>query len=376
MTRCAVSAHLCAFDGKLYSVATQSYSEAFWSALMFPQWGYTIPVSVFMLGACSVYDSSLLTTSPIVPGGAGGAAGADVAGAAGVSGVGAGVSGGGGREPESEAGASGSANELGGGAGSGAVSGNAQGGAGASAGGSGGTAGTATGGNAGMGGGGAAGAPVVLALETIDTMEDHDGAIDNTGSRNGDWYAGHDATATGMQTPGSTFTMSALPTSDSRYNASTDKWAAMTKGMGFNDWGEDMGFNMMLVPVGEMYHPPYDATPYCGVHFFARVGVGASSTVIFRVPDKNSLPDGGICGVGGMPCYAYFQKVYSFNTTWTEYNVLFSDLRSTGWPTALAQNAIFSVEFGLASKSVFELWIDDVSFLKKPAGGACPTVYP
>jgi hypothetical protein len=341
---------------------------------MFPQWGYTIPVSVFMLGACSVYDSSLLATSPIVQGGAGGAAGAFITGAGGVS-----AGSGGGREPD-EAGAAGLSNDVGGGAsaGSGATSGSAQGGTGAASGAagapSGGTVGTATGGKGGTSG--AAGAPVVLALETIDTMEDHDGAIDNTGSRNGDWYAGHDATATGVQTPGSTFTMTALPTTDSRYNAATDKWAAMTKGMGFNDWGEDLGFNMMLVPVGEMYHPPYDATPYCGVHFFGRVGVGASSTVIVRVPDKNSLPDGGVCGGGGMPCYAYFQKVYSFNTTWTEYNVLFSELRSTGWPTSLTQNAIFSVEFGLANKSVFELWIDDVSFLKKPAGGVCPTVYP
>jgi hypothetical protein len=334
---------------------------------MFPQWGYTIPVSVFMLGACSVYDSSLLTTSPIVQGGAGGAAGAAVAG------VGAssfGASSNGGREADSEAGEAGLSNDVGGGganAGSGAVSGSEQGGAG-------GAAGTASAGHGGTSGG--AGAGVVLALETIDTMEDHDGAIDHTGTRNGDWYAGHDATATGVQTPGSTFTMTALPTTDSRYSA-TDQWAAMTKGMGFNDWGEDLGFNMMLVPVGEMYHPPYDATPYCGLHFFARVGVGASSTVIVRVPDKNSLPDGGVCSSSGaMPCYAYFQKVYSFNTTWTEYNVLFSDLRSTGWPTALAQNAIFSVEFGLASKSVFELWIDDISFLKKPVGGVCPLVYP
>jgi hypothetical protein len=307
--------------------------------------------------------------------GAGGTAG-NAAGAAG-SATG-GVPSNGGSEPEPEAGAAGLV-ETGGGSGVGAAAGMS----GAAGGATGGTGGGPSGGmagstTAGQGGGGAAGgggASVVLALETIDTMEDHDGAIDNTASRNGDWYAGHDATASGVQTPGSTFTMTALPTTDARYSA-TDKWASMTKGMGFNDWGEDLGFNMMLVPVGDTKHPPYDATPYCGVHFFGRVGAGASTTVIVRVPDKNSLPDGGICGVGGMPCYAYFQKVFSFNTTWTEYNVLFTDLKATGWPTALAQNAIFSVEFGLANKSVFELWIDDVSFLKKPVGGVCPTVYP
>jgi hypothetical protein len=341
---------------------------------MFPQWGYTIPVSVFMLGACSVYDSSLLSTSPIVQSGAGGTAGSGVAGTGGLS-AGAGSSGG--REAEPEAGAAGLSTEMGGNgasAGSGATAGGAQGGTGGAAGGAaGGTGGTSSGGK-----GGTAGAPV-LALETIDTMEDHDGAIDNTGSRNGDWYAGHDATATGVQTPGSSFAMTALPTTDTRYNASTDKWAAMTKGMGFNDWGEDMGLNMMLVPVGEMYHPAYNATGYCGIHFYGRVGVGANPNVIVRVPDKYSLPDGGQCtaGVGTTtPCYAYYQKVYSFSTNWTEYNVLFTDLHTSGWPPKFAQDAIFSVEFGLPSHSVFELWIDDISFLKKPAGGSCPTVYP
>ena len=74
---------------------------------MFPQWGYTFPVSVFMLGACSVYDPSLLATSPIIQGGAGGTAGESVAGGSASAGA---LSTGG----ESEAGASGSSNEVGG----------------------------------------------------------------------------------------------------------------------------------------------------------------------------------------------------------------------------------------------------------------------
>ncbi len=324
---------------------------------MLPRWGHTIPVAVFMLSACSVYDASLLATNAVVSGGAGGSAGS-LLGNAGLSSAAAGA--------DSDAGAGGvPADEPDAGGNS------ATGGVGASGGASG-NGGTAA---AGVGGGVAgSGAAPVLDLENIDTMEDNNAAIEYVGTRNGDWYAGHDATATGMQFPGSAFVMSALDKADPRYAQS--KYAAMTKGSGFTDWGEDLGFNLMLVNATTGKHPTYDASAYCGVRFFAHVGTGASSSVIVRVPDKNSLPDGGVCGVGGMPCYLSFQKVSSFTTTWTEYDVLFSDLRNNGWATALAQNAIYGLEFGLSPSSVFELWVDDVSFLKKPAGGACPASYP
>ncbi len=337
---------------------------------MSAQWGFTIPVTVFMLGACSVYDPSLLATNQIVAAagaGAGGTAGDRMPG---TSGAGA-TSSGAGADAE-DAGAGGVAGIGPGGGAGGVTTGGA--GGGQPGGGVGGV--VSTGGTSGHGGDGGTGGKVVLALENIDTMEDNNGAIE--APRNGDWYVGHDDTATGTQTPGATFVMTALPTTDTRYNASTDKYAAMTKGVGFNVWGEDMGFNIMLVDPTTKMHPQYDASAYCGVHFYGRVGAGANNTVIVRVPDKYSLPDGGQCTVttSDKPCYEYFQKVYSFNTTWTEYNVLFSQLKGTGWPTALDLNAIYSIEFGLAAASTFELWIDDVSFLKKPASGVCPTSYP
>ncbi len=345
---------------------------------MSAQWGFTIPVTVFMLGACSVYDSSLLATNPIVASAGAGAGGTAGEGASAASGAGTGAMTSNAGAETDDAGAGGLPSELGGSGGM-LTTGGSGGGASAGAGGAqagGGSGGVSGGGASGHGGDGGSAGKVVLALENIDTMEDNNGAIE--APRNGDWYAGHDDTATGTQTPGATFVMTALPITDARYNASTDKYAAMTKGVGFNVWGEDMGFNIMLVDPSTHMHPQYDASAYCGIHFYGRVGVGANNTVVVRVPDKNSLPDGGQCTTttSDKPCYQYFQKVYSFNTTWTEYNVLFSQLKGTGWPTALDLNAIYSIEFGLAASSTFELWIDDASFLKKPVSGVCPVSYP
>jgi hypothetical protein len=334
--------------------------------LMFAERAWTIPVAVLVLGGCSVYDASLLSTDQAVADGAGGSTGTS-AGTSGDTGVSAGASGMGASAAGVGAGESGT-----GGSSSAGVAGAAAGTAGAamgdaSAAGASGAAGTsAVGGTGGALGG--------LALDLIDDMEDDDAVIDYDGSgRDGDWYVGDDMTAGGTQFPTPpAFMMSALDQTDPRYPAS--KYAAMTKGSGFTLWGEDMGFNMKLVDVGTGKHPPYDASAYCGLHLFGKVGTGAGSEVLLRVPDKNSHPDGGVCGSSEKPCDLHYQKQETFGTSWQEYSVLFTDLTRSGWgPITFQVTAIYGVEFGLLPNTKFELWVDDISFLKKPTSGVCPT---
>jgi hypothetical protein len=330
---------------------------------MLAHWGLRIPLLVCVLGACSVYDDSLLSSSPVLASGAAGLSGAE-AGTAGGSGSSAGL-----EEPDA-----GAAGNLTSGGEGGSVAGAGAGGAphaGAGAGGSpaGGSAGTAGGGVVQAG---SAGAAIVLALEQISNMETGT-TIDQSNGRNGDFYAGHDLTA-GTQFPGAPFVMSALPTTDPRYSSS-DKMAAMTNGMGFTDWGENIGFNLNLVNGTTGKHPLYDASAYCGFHFFAKVGASPASTrVLFRVTEKYSLPDGGTCGLGGQPpCYHYFQKQFDFTPAWQEKSVLFTDLTCLDCQkTALDPKVLFGVEFGLPPNAKFEFWFDDMSFLKKPISGMCP----
>ena len=324
---------------------------------MLGHWGYRIPVLMSVLGACSVYDASLLSSSAVVNGGAAGAE----AGTAGTAGS---LAGGGSEDEAGAAGSSAGAGEAGGTVGGGGGTG----GSGGSSAGAGGSVGGMGGSSAGQPSAGSGGAPVPLELELIDDMENGDTVIDATNGRGGDWYAAHDLTATGTQSP-NPFGVTALAATDSRYPKS--KFAAMTMGMGFTDWGENLGFNMKLL--NGATHPPYNATAYCGVHFFGKVGAGASTKALFRVIDKYSHPDGGECGTGGKPCYQYFQKQLTFTTAWQEQSVLFTDLVNASWPPKLALDAVFSVEFGLTASAKFEIWVDDVAFLKKPASGVCPT---
>ncbi len=312
-----------------------------------------------------MYDPSLLSTD----------AGLSGSGSAGLAGAQAGVSGsaasggtagasaghGGSGADDNEAGAAGATpGSEGGGAG---TAGGGTAGGGASAGTSGSSGAAGSGGNAGGSAGG-----TVLALELISNMESST-TLDPTNGRNGDFYVGHDLTA-GTQFPGSPFVMSALPTSDARYSAS-DKMAAMTSGMGFTDWGENIGFNFNLVSGNK--RPVYNASAYCGLHFFVKVGASPAATrAIVRFTDKYSLPDGGVCGVGGSPCYHYFQKQFDFTPTWQEKSVLFTDFTCLDCQKpALDPSVLYGVEFGLPANGKFELWFDDISFLKKDAGG-CP----
>ena len=326
---------------------------------MSAQWGYRIPVLVLVLGACSVYDASLLITTGPLGGAGAGAAGesGSQAGSGGLPSANAGMG-----DVEIEAGAAGNADggapPSGGGMGGTSLGGSSPGGTSGSAG----SAGSIAGGSAGTGG-----APAALEFELIDDMENNDSVIDASNGRGGDWYAANDLTPGGTQTP-SPFVVTALPPTDPRYDKS--KFASMTSGMGFNDWGENLGFNLKLLSGNK--HPAYDATAYCGVHFFGKTAAGASTKALLRIIDKNSHPDGGVCSAGGMPCYQYFQKLLTFTTAWSEQTVLFSDLTCAGWPQALVLKEIFSVEFGLNANSKFGLWVDDISFLKKPASGVCP----
>lgn len=358
---------------------------------MFGKHACTIPAALCLLGACSVYDQSLLSTNQGVGeggstgefGGGGaavtaGTAGRSIGGTSSSAGAsGSGAVGSGGVAGMHAAGAGGTFASTGGssnGGAGGTSAGTSSGGAGAS---SAGTGGSGAGGRVGSAGSSPGGAPSGgsggLALDLIDDMEDDDAVINYDDGRDGDWYVGHDATAGGTQFPGINYMMSPLDSGDSRYSAS-DKYAAMTKGQGFTDWGENMGFNIELVDQSLGKHPSYDASKYCGIHFYGRVGSGASSEVIFRVPDKNSHPDGGVCGAADKPCYIPYQKQLAFTTSWKEYSILFTDLTRSGWgPVTFQVNAIYGVEFGLLPNTKFELWVDDISFFVKPSSGVCPT---
>jgi hypothetical protein len=321
-----------------------------------------------ILTACAVYDDSLVQASHELGGGLGGSGG-ELRGSGGAGGTTAGAV-----DSHTEGGAStgegrvtgadgpdGAAGAGGGGLGGG--SGGAPAGTGGVIAPNGGAAGTAIIGQAGTGGTAtvvdAGNDAPALSEVLIDDMEDGNNFIPAVDGRRGTWSVGNDATKDSEQTPGNPFVMTMIPS-----GRGTSSYAAHTAGHGFTGWGA-----VMLVTLNQLNNDPkqaYDASRCVGVTFWAKVGEGAASTFKIRIADADTLPEGKVCS--GTGCNDHHQILATWSTTWTKYTYLFSDMRQEGWgapqkPFDAAH--IYDVEFQTSETTPFDLWIDDLAFVKK-----------
>jgi hypothetical protein len=305
--------------------------------------GWLVLVSIVV--ACSVYDDSLLP----------------VAG----DGGGSGGSGGGGNTAKG--------GSSGGGAGGSTSTG--KGGSGGGGGSSG--ASTSKGGTTGQGG--------LSVYELIDDMEDGNTIVAVMGNRNGRWVTDNDETAGATTDPPKTNfpgLISDLAGPDARVG-STRAVRLRAEGFESGEWGAYVAVHFRF-PDSTLY----DASSYCGLHFFAKTSADSAGQVEIRMPDQYTIPAGGFCtdpvaagGAGGGPglCYDHHKAVLSPTPEWQEFTVYFSEMMQGNWPTyeqspldGLDLSAVTSIEFFMVKPAIYELWIDDLSFVNKPPGGACP----
>ncbi len=320
-------------------------------------------LSVVSFAACSTYDDSMLVGSlnPNLPAGGGGAsggaahAGTGAGGSSSLAGTGASAEGGG----LNDAGAGGSVDGGDAGESTGGYAGTSTGGTSGGAGGS-----VVTAGAAGLTS--SAGAPSG-SLELIDDFEDGDGVVIPMHGRNGPWYTFSDATVGGKLSP-SPFVVTALGT-----NAHDDSTAGVhLTATGFTDWGAGVGADLVNMAAKKV---AYDVSAYKGIHFYAKIGAGASAALKLLVTTTYSDPSGGICSdampytVPSKRCsdHLYFPK--TIKTTWATYDVLFSDLIQQGFglpQTTLDPKSVYSIQFTMPAKlAAVDLWLDDVSFIVK-----------
>jgi endoglucanase len=112
----------------------------------------------------------------------------------------------------------------------------------------------------------------------------------------------------------------------------------------------------------------YDASKYQGISFFAKKGPGSVSKVRVKVSDKNTDPDGGVCGA----CSNDFGMVLSLSEEWQKFIVPFGALRQeSGWgnprPRSVSPEAVFAIQFAVNEKGkAFDIWVDDLAFTGCP----------
>jgi hypothetical protein len=315
---------------------------------------------------CNVYDSSLLDSSALASGGADGGGVPVVAGSGADANAGAGSNPGGGADTSAGgiglAGADNAGDSSGGTAGSGAGTAGSLSTAGSMSG----------GGSGGLAGGSPGGATGTLSL--IDDMETADANIPAIDGRQGFWSVANDGTVGGKQTPSPTVVMSLIPG-----GRGTSLSAFHTTAMGFTKTGALIGVDLNRKGT---VRQTYDASAYNAVHFWIRVETGSPTAVHFSILDKHTDPGGALCCISITPmncagggsaanglCYDHFgTDLPPATTQWVEQTVTFAALSQVGWGensvTALDAAHVFGIQLNWLSPAM-DLWIDDISFVRK-----------
>jgi len=190
--------------------------------------------------------------------------------------------------------------------------------------------------------------------ELIDDMNDGDRFIPQVNGRAGAWKDSDDGTpgATMFPDPAGLFTMT-------KTGDMCRQYAAYVYGGPFVDTGATVGFGI---------GGPYDASKYDGISFWAKIDSGSYGLRV-AFPDKDTLPDGGLCE-GSAPenqCWDHYgYRITNRTTEWTKYTVSFSSLTQDGWGRSgggFDPSTLFEVQFQIPKNNTFGVWIDDVAFV-------------
>lgn len=217
-------------------------------------------------------------------------------------------------------------------------------------------------------------------LELIDDMEDGDGKIISYAGRTGNWFASNDKTGTQSPELGSQiFPM--WPIDPPR---GTSQWAVRTSGLGFTDWGAQVGFDFAA-------QDQYDASAYAGIAFWARGSASLPEQhVRFNVTDVNTAQFGrvcdidcgedfsaaaeagqsdGICDESRGPCHDYFGADFGaeLGVDWREFRYTWDQLATRDWSkkhlSAIVTGKLYGLRFQTDPESDFDFWLDDIAFI-------------
>jgi hypothetical protein len=200
----------------------------------------------------------------------------------------------------------------------------------------------------------------------VDDMEAPDYMAVRASGRSGAWWAGGDLKSLGATiVPNGDAAAEMIPG-----GRCGSKYAMRVTGQGFSEWAVlsvSMGWGS--VDGGAEGLLPNDNDFRTGVTFWARIGDTSSDKVRLAISDKYSRPEGGICVLDGptdVACYdTHGVDLTQLDTTWRQYRIPFGGLtqRNFGLPRdRLDASSIYTIEFQQNPASVFDFWIDDLSF--------------
>ena len=186
----------------------------------------------------------------------------------------------------------------------------------------------------------------------VDDWEEDDSLVFPRDGRGGNWATYDDGT--GKQTPPDKSPL--FPSRIAGGRGSSTR-ALHVFGGKFTNWGVTFGAELANAAC-------YDASAYAGVSFVAK-GPGVVK-VGLQMLDIQDVRYGGLCKTD---CYNAHRKVVELSKSWKEYTVRWEDLHQlyeAGPPLAFDPSRVRFLEFSIAPEDTpFDLWIDDVSFVKR-----------
>jgi hypothetical protein len=225
-------------------------------------------------------------------------------------------------------------------------------------------AGTGGSGTAGGGAGGSAGALNCATPNIFDDMEDGDGGICSSSTRQGGWYVAKES-GVGSILPDVGTVVGPVLLTPARGSSTR---AMHFQGAGFTGNGH---YAFIAASVnGGGTGIPYDASVHNGIRFWGRSASGSVSiNVRFGTIATTSSVDGGSCTpTATLACYDHWQAPRTLTGAWQQFSIYFpSDLSQLGWgvprPKDLAH--LIGIEFyynSTGNPASFDYFIDDIEF--------------
>jgi hypothetical protein len=144
-------------------------------------------------------------------------------------------------------------------------------------------------------------------------------------------------------------------------------------GMGCTDFGAGVGTDLAAPAAGDAgtattaAKTPYDVSTFKGISFWSRADKGSSMRFKMPMTDDTKTTDGGSCvDSATAKCSDDFGANIALTKNWVKHTVMFSTMKQEGWGKTFAWTPghVTSIQFQVPKTAPFDIWIDDVSFVK------------
>jgi hypothetical protein len=232
--------------------------------------------------------------------------------------------------------------------------------------------GTTTGAGGGMGSAAMVDCTMDVASASVDPIsdfEDGSGSVLPNNDRNGGWYTYTDPTMGCAVTPLPHASAAAAEITGGRC---ASLFAMHFAGMGCTTWGAGVGTDLKAPAATDAGAPSgpkvvYDVTGYSGISFWSRADKGASMRFKMPMTDETKVEDGGSCvEAAASKCSDDFGANIALTPKWLKHTVMFSTMKQEAWGKVFPWTPahVTSIQFQVPASAAFDVWIDDVAFIK------------